>query len=298
MSVKAIVVLALKLAFLTFLLFGCFSVASLVAGLADPGQPTPTTQIPNPNPKDVMVPLLIMCLFVTIVLSYPIIRSKWTGWRLVIAIFIVYFGISTFLTQIETLVFLDYLVDVVPTDKIPRFFMQGAIVAALFSPLAVLVHGRMRGTNEFQDTRLGSAMPWTEWVLKLISIAVIYLGIYYFFGRFVFIPLAGEAFQEYYGNLQLPMWIYPFQMARGLIWAALALLVIRMMKGSGWESGLAVASLFAVLMGFLLLLPNKWMPDVIRYAHFIEVSSSNFLFGWIVVWLLSRHHDSPSDLFQ
>jgi hypothetical protein len=33
------------------------------------------------------------------------------------------------------------------------------------------------------------------------------------------------------------------------------------------------------LMGSLLLVPTEIMPDTIRMAHFVEVSSSNFLFG-------------------
>jgi hypothetical protein len=87
-------------------------------------------------------------------------------------------------------------------------------------------------------------------------------------------------------------------MLRGLIWAALALPVIRMMKGRWWEAGLAVALLFSVLMASSLLVPNELMPKAIRMAHFVEVSSSNFLFGWIVVWLLNRHHSSLRELFQ
>lgn len=132
-------------------------------------------------------------------------------------------------------------------------------------------------------------MPWTEWAWKLILVAVIYVIVYISFGMFVFRPLAGEAFDEYYAGLQLPAWILPFQMVRGMIWTVLALPVIRMMKGDWWEAGLAVALLFSVLMGSLLLLPNPYMPDAVRLAHFVEVSSSNFLFGWIVVWLLHRY---------
>lgn len=48
-----------------------------------------------------------------------------------------------------------------------------------------------------------------------------------------------------------------------------------------------VALLFSILMGFLLLLPNPYMPEVIRLSHFVEVALSNFLFGWIAGWWLS-----------
>ena len=290
MSTKSIIVLGLKIVILAFLLFVCYSIASVAIGLTNSAQTAP--------PMGAMSALLIVCAFQTIVLSYPIIRSRWTGWRLVVTIFFVFYGVMTFLSQIETVVFVDFLVSIVPTEMIPKLFMQGAIIGVLFSPLAVLIHGRIKGAEESQEPNRRLVMPWTEWVWKLILIAVIYVVIYFSFGMFVFRPLADEAFQEYYVGLQLPAWILPFQMVRAMIWTALALPVIRMMKGRWWEAGLAVALLFSVLMGFLLLLPNPYMPDTIRMAHFVEVSFSNFLFGWVVVWLLNRHHGSLHELFK
>jgi len=270
---------------LTFLLFICFLVASVAVGLSGPAQTVDTTSA---------VIVLIMCALDTIVLSYPIIRSRWTGWQLVVTIFFVFYGVMTFLSQIETVVFLQYLVEIVPAEMVPKLFMQGAITAALFSPLAVLIHGRMRRGEEPREPNRRLVMPWKEWVWKLALIAVIYVVIYISFGAFIFMPLAGEAAQEYYANLQLPAWILPFQMVRAMIWTALALPVIRMMKGHWWEDGLAVALLFSVLMSANLLIPNPFMPETIRLAHFVEVSSSNFLFGWIVVWLLHIYQRVPA----
>ena len=59
-----------------------------------------------------------------------------------------------------------------------------------------------------------------------------------------------------------------------------------MMKGRWWEAGLAVALLFAVLMNSQLLIPNPLMPREVRMVHLQETASSNFLFGWLIVWLL------------
>jgi hypothetical protein len=288
MSAKTTVMLVLKILVLTFLLFISFSIGGMAVGFGGSGQAAART----------MVPMLIMCFLDTVVLSYPIIRSRWSGWRLVITVFFVFYGVMTFMSQIETVVFLQYFTDIIPAEMIPGLFIQGAITAAIFSPLAVLVHGRMRRREEAQKPNLRLVMPWTEWVWKLILIAVAYMVIYISFGMFVFMPLAGEAYQEYYGDLQMPGWILPFQMVRGMIWVALALPVIRMMKGRWWEAGLAVALLFSILMAASLLLPNEFMPEAIRMAHFWEVSSSNFLFGWIVVWLLNRHHGPLRELFQ
>ncbi len=284
MNTKTTVMLVLKVVILTFLLFVFSSIAAVVVGLSDFARAVDSTGV---------VALLMVGVLETIVLSYAIIRSRWTGWRLVVTVFLVFFGVKTFLSQIETVVFLNYLVDIVPVEIIPKLFMMGAITAALFSPLAVLIHGKMKRTEESHEPNQRLVLPWKEWVWKLILIAVIYVVIYFLFGLLVFMPLAGEAFQEYYGDLQLPVWIFPFQIVRAMIWTALALPVIRMMKGKWWEAGLAVALLFSVLMSAQLLLPaGEFMSDRIRMSHFVELLSSGFLFGWIVVWLLNRRHGS------
>lgn len=89
-------------------------------------------------------------------------------------------------------------------EDTPGLFINGAIMIAIFSPLVVLVHGRMKGPDEPKELNLRLAMPWKEWILKLLSIAVLYMIIYILFGMLVFQPLAGEAFQEYYAGLELP----------------------------------------------------------------------------------------------
>lgn len=71
--------------------------------------------------------------------------------------------------------------------------------------------------------------------------------------------------------------------------ALLALPLMRMMKGRWWESGLVVALLFSLLMGGNLLRPAG-LPVGLQMAHFVEVFGENFIFGWIVVWLLHRRH--------
>ena len=52
------------------------------------------------------------------------------------------------------------------------------------------------------------------------------------------------------------------------------------------SGALTVGALFALLSGVApLLMPNPYFPDSVRWAHFCEVTSSNFLFGVIVAWL-------------
>jgi hypothetical protein len=73
---------------------------------------------------------------------------------------------------------------------------------------------------------------------------------------------------------------------RALLWTTLAVPILKMMKGQWWHAGLAVALLFGVFMTAPLLLPNTLMPAEVRMAHLLETSTSNFLFGWLLVLLL------------
>lgn len=89
------------------------------------------------------------------------------------------------------------------------------------------------------------------------------------------------------GLLTIP-WLAPFQAARGLLWAGLAIPVLRMTRGTFWHAGLAVSLLFAVLMNAQLLLPNEHMPQAVRMVHLVETASSNFILGWWIAWLFWR----------
>ena len=121
--------------------------------------------------------------------------------------------------------------------------------------------------------------------------------LYFTFGYFI--AWKSAAVRAYYGGSDpgsfvgqmstvlrdMPL-LLPLQAIRALLWTAIAVPVIRMMKGQWWEAGLAVALLFAVVMNSQLLLPNPYMPPEVRKVHLFETACSNFLFGWVIVLVL------------
>jgi len=228
---------------------------------------------------------LVIAFLDTIVLSYLILYSKWSGWKLIGAVFILFYGVMTFMSQIETVVFLNFLQEIVAREEIPRLFIEGIIIAGVFSPLAVFIYGKNK--KESQESFKKVTYPPLTLVWKLLLVSVVYLFVYILFGAFVFKPLTGDAFNQYYGGLQLPAWMLPFQIFRGILWGFMAFLVLKMI-GEWKRARLMTALLFSVIMGTLLLAPNPYMPDKIRLAHFVEVSVSNFVFGWIAVTILAR----------
>ena len=90
--------------------------------------------------------------------------------------------------------------------------------------------------------------------------------------------------------IQNTPWLIPFQIVRAMCWVALALPVVRMLKGKWPETALAIGLLFSVVMNARLLLPNPYMPEPVRMAHLVETASSNLIFGVFVGWLLTQRH--------
>ena len=287
---KAALIVGSKVIALTIFLFFCFAVAGGVLG--QQGNPQTSEQA-----GAAALLLLAVCFLQATVLSYLILRSRWTGWRLAATVFFVFYGVATFMPQIESAVFLTRL----PPGLLPRLFLMGALIAAPFSLVAVLILGKRRPAPADAHTSSRLIMPRSEWAWKLVVIALAYLILYFTFGYFI--AWRNPAVPEYYGGTDpgsfLPQmgtvlrdtpWLIPFQIVRAMFWVALALPVIRMLKGQWQETALALGLLFAVVMNAPLLLPNPYMPEPVRLAHLLETASSNFIFGMLIAWLLTKRH--------
>jgi hypothetical protein len=283
--------IALRVIALTIILFICFALAGGVIG------PQGHSQTPE-QAGAAAVALLAVRFLNTIVLTHIILRSRWAGWRLIATVFFVFYGVMTLMSQIESAVFVTRL----PPGMLPRLFLMGALIAAPFSVLAVLILGKRKADTVNTEPNARLFMPKSEWAWKLAVIALAYLVLYFTFGYFI--AWRSPAVREYYGGIdeggfvaqmgtviRNTSWLIPLQILRAMFWAVIALPVIRMMKGRWQETALALGLLFAVVMNAQLLLPNPYMPEAVRIMHLIETASSNFIFGWLVGWLLTQRHE-------
>jgi len=274
---------ALRVIALTFVLFVCYGIGS---GIAMRGITQPAAG------GSAAISLAVVCLLQTIVLSYLTIRSRWSGWRLMLAIFFIFYGVATFMPQIESAVFLTTQL---PAGMVTRLFLMGFLVAAPFSVLAVIILGKRDA--EPRENQPGTRLGVGAW--KLVVIAIAYVILYFTFGYFV--AWRNPAVREYYGGtdpggflaqmrnvVRDTPWLIPFQVFRAMCWVAIALPIVRMLKANWREIALALGVTFSVLMTALLLLPNPYMPEPVRMAHLAETGSSNFIFGLLVGWLLTR----------
>lgn len=273
---------AIRFIAVTILYFGSFVVVSGALLATAPNESAPA------DAGATLIALLIVSLINAAVWTYVILRSNWTGWKLVLAVFVVFYGANTLMPQIET----AYFVTRLPPGMLPRLFLAGLIIAAVFAPLAVLILGKRRPETHVPQQKILAG----NWPGKLALIVIAYLFLYFTFGYFI--AWRSPAVRAYYGGsnpenfvahiaslLRSEPMLFLLQAVRALLWTAIAMPVIKMTKGAWWESGLAVALLFAVVNSQLLI-PNPLMPPEVRMAHLLETTTSNFLFGWLVVLIL------------
>ena len=287
---KVFFLTAVRFLAVTILYFMSFAVVSgaLLSSAAEEASPA--------DAGAALVALVAVSFINAAVWTYVILRSRWSGWKLIVTVMLVFFGVGTLMPQIETAYFITRL----PPGMLPRLFLAGVIMAAVFAPLAVLILGkaRSRAPGTAEESRLTTRT--SEWILKLSLIVAAYLVLYFTFGYFI--AWKNPAVRAYYGGtdpssfmghiaslLRAEPGLFVLQVLRALLWTAIAVPVIKMMKGAWWEAGLAVALLFAVMTSHLLL-PNPLMPAEVRMVHLVETATSNFLFGWLVVLILRLHN--------
>jgi hypothetical protein len=267
---------------LHFLSFVVISAALLspAAGEVTPAEGTATVSA-----------LLFISILNTTVIGYILSRSRYAGWNLVLATFVVFYGAMTVMPQIETAFFVN-----LPTGMLSRLFLSGAVFALVFSLLAVLVLGKTKAETYSNKNHSLLHMPASEWLVKLTVIVISYLILYFTFGYFI--AWRSDAVRAYYGGndpgsflaqmnsvLYDTPWLIPLQVLRAILWTGIAVVVIRMMKRRWWHVGFAVALLFSVMTAQLLI-PNPLMPREVRMVHLLETASSNFIFGWLIVVVL------------
>jgi len=182
-------------------------------------------------------------------------------------LFVLFYVTGSLLSLIETLYFNRYIH--LPMATLVETVPLGLVQALVAAPVAAVL---WRGASGEAETISGL---W--WRIALI----VPLYIVFYFGAGQFIAWQGAAVRAYYDQaahidrLQLA----GLQVGRGLIWAGLAWMSVRRLSGPAWSRAVIIGIAFAVLMVMPLLFPNPFMPWAVRRMHFLEIATSNLLFG-------------------
>jgi len=285
----------------------CFIAAGALSGIdkiaqrpvASQPAPPATQQVPQ-TPENLLPGFLIFSLCVGGTLSYVIRRSRWHGWTLVGAVFVSMYGISTVASQLDSVAFLS---DKLPQGMIQAIFVQGAIAAALFAPLAVLALGKWRVASLLVPVSPAAPLKPASIMLRLATLVAAFVFLYMFFGYYV--AWRNPELRHFYAGPELPTfwaslrhnwtshrWIYAVAAFRALIYIACLYPLVRMLYASRRESAFA-AALFSACWTTVLLLPNPLMPASVARSHFWETLGFNLVFGALAGWLLCRTAPTP-----
>ena len=238
--------------------------------------------------------LLISSFFIAMAFAYYLYYSKVRGAKLFLNIFLIYFGINTFLPQLETWYFsgaFNFL-----ESSIGKIVLMGLITALLFSILATVIWRKKKESTLLVDTQ---QLAFKKWLKPTLLIAISYVVIYFLFGYFI--AWQSPAVRQFYsGSTELlPFWehfvglitdnplIYLFQFFRGIIWAALAFLIWQTVHLSVPKK-MGLTGILFCISAALLLMPNPFMPADVRWSHFVETLSSNFIFGILAAWIIHQ----------
>jgi hypothetical protein len=288
---KAAAVFVLRVLVLTVFLIIVFMVATNVAGIAQAPLPsaqtasTPTAQARQA--ASLLRPLLVYAFLISLVTAWIIQRSRWRGLKLIAALVFTFYGLMTFISQIETIA---YLRAKMPPELIKNLFVMGAVVAFLFLPLAVLIMRKIRGPEQPHAER---SLTLKSQAVRFGILAIVYVVLYYLFGYYVAwqnpelrLYYSGTTelknlYQQMLSNVMGTPWMLPFQFGRGLLWALFAYPVVRMLNTRRIETAGIIAVLFGV-GSFALLIPNPLMPASVAHSHFWETMWCDLLLGAIV----------------
>ncbi|MDH5379715.1 MAG: hypothetical protein OEW75_02615 [Cyclobacteriaceae bacterium] len=196
--------------------------------------------------------------------------------------FLIFYGVTFFQSGIEAYVFLKYMTNNMDAQAIQQMALFGLTTAIVVSPSAVFLFWKEKEKQE------RNFLPTNVKLKRLSLIALIYVIIYVAFGALVFIPLAGDHFKSYYGELPNVPWMLPFQYVRGFLWAYLGYAALTLISGNRKTQIGVITTIIAIPITSLLFPVNDLMPAPIRLAHFIEVGSSMITFGLICGMFLTK----------
>lgn len=238
------------------------------------GMLVPMKTAPGPN---ILPWLLLTNVVVVTALSIVAVRVEWRGWKLGVALAAIPLVIAS-VNLLEAAIFLKNA----PLE-FGRIFVYTVLSAALIVPVWILLFGR-RNDVAPEHYHPIEAKTFGERAWKFVVSDLTYLFLYYGTGMIIF-PYV----KDFYATQTLPSMgtIVALQLlVRGPVFVLLCVALTRMLGMPRLTGALTVGLVFTLLSGVApLLMPNPFFPDAVRWVHFCEVTSENFVFGAIVAWL-------------
>lgn len=238
--------------------------------------------------------LILLLLTELLIILYLIKRLNIWGMKLFLSVLIIFWGLQTFMTQIETWYFREAM-HAITDEELRNLFLRPLITSLTFIPLAILVLGKWKQDTDSSEPHTSAGLNWKE----ILGLSIAYVIIYFMFGYFVAwqfeevrIFYSGSAenagfIGQIKQTLQTKNFIFLFQLLRGFLWIIIGLPIVLYLKGGKSERIVACVILYS-LPAIQLVVDNPFMPEQVRIAHLLEVVASNGLFGLLIGYFSTR----------
>jgi hypothetical protein len=252
----------------TILAWFALVAARVIAGIAIP--------ISFPGANHALAWILLTDFITVAILAYVALRADLRGWKLGAVLAAIPCVIAAANT-IEGAIFLG-------NSGLPwtRILTMTLLTYLLVVPVWALLFGRRPPVEAQFDPLADKTLLEKLWRFALCDLS--YLVLYYTAGAIIF-PYV----RDFYATQTIPPLpkIVALQLLiRGPMFIALCLLLVRLLRLPRLTGAVVTGVFFTILTGVLpLLIPNPVFPDAVRWVHMAEITSSNFVFAFIVAWL-------------
>jgi len=223
---------------------------------------------------------LLSNLLIVSVLGYYTLNSTVKGVKLAFSVFLIYFIIGCFNILIEA-----YIFNVTGRVETLNEMLKGLILAVFFTPMFIYILDKWKGESiklKFEKRGLFS------WLWRVPLSIFLYLIFYISAG--IILQMSYPELMDFYSDKIPPVELMILtQFPRGLLFVIITVLMLRTLQLPFIKKAILVGLAFSILGGIAPLIPpNDFMPTNIRFVHGIEVGISNFLYGFIISFLLRQ----------
>jgi len=249
------------------------------------------------NPLSLLF-LLINSGWTCFTLFFIIHHTFYRGRILFFKLLFILFFVQCFMTQIETLFFGNAFPVLTKIDIL--LIMAASFIPLLaVIPLAIKLFVKNKKSLNENSKIAKQLFVIKNLLIKFGIIGIIYLFIYMIFGYFV--AWQFEELRIFYSGSpeKLPFFthikdlvinnpvIYPFQIIRGILFAVFIFPLINMLNKNKTIFIISICLVY-LSTAIMLIIPNVLFPDIVRYGHLLEMTSSMLLFGIVVGNVLWR----------
>lgn len=273
-----------------------FMIGAMVSGLGRPatGTTVATTAPAATPPSNTLLLLFVASLIQATVVAYLALESKWRGWKTTGALSLVVLNLWL-QAGIESV---PYLKGRLSPNWTTQAVVMGLVTAALFAPFAVWILGGFR-----RGARAEESIHWSpaRWTGTFAATIVAFVALYYLCGYYI--AWQNPALRQFYaGTTEIRSfwgqiawiwsstpWMFPFQAGRSLLFVALTLPAVLMLRGGAGRVAFGTALMYAAWDGSLgLLIPSPIFPPSVAHTHLVELLVWGLLFGAFVGGLMGR----------